>query len=139
MGSPIDHLERLPHRVHIEHGIAASWDTLGWILFREGKSAEAESYLKASWIAEENPETNKHPSEAASVQGHKLQLDGARKLALGGAEGGAAGSCGSEFSGFCGSGGKSSSAMIYGSIIGVLRVLRKGIGDRVWGGLEGDG
>ena len=123
--------------MHIEHGIAASWDTLGWILFREGKSAEAESYLKASWIAEENPETNKHPSEAASVQGHKLQLDDARKLALGGAEGGAAGSCGSEFSGFCGSGGKSSSAMIYGSIISVLGGGMGGAEGAFWGGLGG--
>jgi tetratricopeptide (TPR) repeat protein len=69
------------------HLIAAAWDTLGWILFREGKSAEGESYLKASWIAEENPETNKHLSEVASAQGNKLQLDDARKLALGSANG----------------------------------------------------
>jgi len=28
---------------------AATWDTMGWILYREGKLDEAESYLKAAW------------------------------------------------------------------------------------------
>jgi tetratricopeptide (TPR) repeat protein len=69
------------------HLIAAAWDSLGWTLFREGKSAEAESYLRASWIAEVNPETSKHLSEVASAQGHKPELDESRKLPLGSAHG----------------------------------------------------
>jgi tetratricopeptide (TPR) repeat protein len=69
------------------HLIAAAWDSLGWTLFREGKSAEAESYLRASWIAEVNPETSKHLSEVASAQGYKPELDESRKLPLGSANG----------------------------------------------------
>lgn len=69
------------------HLIAATWDSLGWILFREGKSAEAESYLRASWTAEPNPETSKHLSELESAQGHKPQLNDQHKLSLGSANG----------------------------------------------------
>ncbi len=29
--------------------LVASWDTMGWILFREGKLSEAESYVEAAW------------------------------------------------------------------------------------------
>lgn len=69
------------------HLIATAWDTLGWTLFREGKPAEAESYLRASWIAEDNTETSKHFSEVALTQGHKSQPDDARKIPLGSANG----------------------------------------------------
>lgn len=30
--------------------LVAAWDTLGWALFREGKTAEAEGYLRAAWL-----------------------------------------------------------------------------------------
>jgi tetratricopeptide (TPR) repeat protein len=31
--------------------LIAAWDTLGWVFFQEGKSAEAEPYIRASWLA----------------------------------------------------------------------------------------
>ena len=30
--------------------LTASWDTLGWILFEEGKATDAEPYIKAAWL-----------------------------------------------------------------------------------------
>jgi transglutaminase-like putative cysteine protease/tetratricopeptide (TPR) repeat protein len=67
--------------------IAATWDTLGWVLFREGKFAEAEGYLRAAWISGQNPETSKHLTELASSQGRKPQLNDTHKLTLGPANG----------------------------------------------------
>lgn len=40
--------------------MSATWDTLGWILFREGKRKEAESYLKSAWLNEQNAEVGEH-------------------------------------------------------------------------------
>ncbi|MBB5342100.1 DUF3857 domain-containing protein [Tunturibacter empetritectus] len=40
--------------------IAATWDTMGWILYREGKTEEAESYLRASWRNDQSAEEGKH-------------------------------------------------------------------------------
>ncbi len=51
--------------------IAATWDTLGWILFREGKSAEAEGYIRASWLNRTELEVGKHLGEIDTAQGRK--------------------------------------------------------------------
>jgi tetratricopeptide (TPR) repeat protein len=67
--------------------VAGIWGTLGWILFREGKSEEAESYLKASWIAEQDAQTSRHLGEVSAANGRKTQPGDPRKLALGGANG----------------------------------------------------
>lgn len=40
--------------------LVASWDTMGWILFREGKSQEAKSYIEAAWENGPNPELKQH-------------------------------------------------------------------------------
>jgi hypothetical protein len=40
--------------------LVASWDTLGWILFREGKLAEAESYCEAAWWNDLHDEVGGH-------------------------------------------------------------------------------
>ena len=39
--------------------IAATWDTLGWVLFREGKLEDAQSYIQAGWLGGPNTETGK--------------------------------------------------------------------------------
>jgi len=40
--------------------LVASWDTLGWILFREGKLAEAQSYCEAAWLNDLHDEVGGH-------------------------------------------------------------------------------
>jgi hypothetical protein len=44
-------------------------------------------YLRASWIAQQNPEANKHLPALASAQGRKPQFDDGRKISLGPANG----------------------------------------------------
>jgi tetratricopeptide (TPR) repeat protein len=58
--------------------LSASWDTLGWILFRAGKLAEAESYVNAAWLNGLRDEVGEHlveiraaiarPSDAAKLE-----------------------------------------------------------------------
>jgi tetratricopeptide (TPR) repeat protein len=51
--------------------IQATWDTMGWILFREGKTAEGEAYIKASWTGRQDAEVGKHLAEIALARGDK--------------------------------------------------------------------
>ncbi|GAA3756103.1 DUF3857 domain-containing protein [Terriglobus aquaticus] len=38
----------------------AAWDTMGWILYEEGKYAEAETYIRPAWLNRPNPEIGEH-------------------------------------------------------------------------------
>jgi len=49
--------------------LAASWDTLGWIYFKEGRAASAEPYLKAAWLLLPNAETALHLGMTEEAQG----------------------------------------------------------------------
>lgn len=40
--------------------LEASWDTMGWILYKEGKLPEARSYINAAWTNRQDPEVVKH-------------------------------------------------------------------------------
>jgi len=51
--------------------LQATWDTMGWIYFREGKVGEAESYVKASWTGRQSAEVGKHLGEIAEAKGDK--------------------------------------------------------------------
>lgn len=62
--------------------IAATWDTLGWALFREGKTAEAESFLRAAWRNRQTGETGEHFGEVEAVLGHKDEALRIYELAL---------------------------------------------------------
>ncbi|HEV2136166.1 MAG TPA: DUF3857 domain-containing protein [Terracidiphilus sp.] len=53
--------------------IEAGWDTLGWILFREGKNQEAESYLVAAWRSSQNPEVGYHLGQLYEATGQKKE------------------------------------------------------------------
>jgi tetratricopeptide (TPR) repeat protein len=56
--------------------LVAGWDTLGWVLFREGKIDEAESYVRAAWNNEQTGETGLHLGEIAEKRGdRKTALD----------------------------------------------------------------
>jgi uncharacterized protein HemY len=67
--------------------IATAWDTLGWVFFREGKSVEAELYIRASWFNRQDIVVGDHlaqvlealqkPSEALTVDEVAIESDGA--------------------------------------------------------------
>jgi len=67
--------------------LAAAWDTLGWILFKEGKAAEAEPYIRASWFNRPDVVVGDHlaqvmealrkPSEALTIDDLALGSDDA--------------------------------------------------------------
>lgn len=48
-----------------------SWDTLGWILYREGKVDEAEPYLAAAWRASLRAEIGDHLGQLYEAAGKK--------------------------------------------------------------------
>jgi tetratricopeptide (TPR) repeat protein len=52
--------------------IFSSWDTLGWILYREGKLAEAESYLAAAWRNAVTAEKGQHLGAVQIARGNKV-------------------------------------------------------------------
>ncbi len=60
---------------------AATWDTMGWILYREGRLPEAESYLKAAWRNNQNAEEGKHLAELLEKKGDKSAALTAYELA----------------------------------------------------------
>ena len=51
--------------------IEATWDTMGWILYREGKLDEADSYLRAAWRNTQSATRAKHLGEVAEAKGKK--------------------------------------------------------------------
>jgi tetratricopeptide (TPR) repeat protein len=62
--------------------IAATWDTLGWILFHEGKLEEAQSYLQAGWQGELNLATGKHLGDLQAARGNKAAAITTYELAI---------------------------------------------------------
>jgi tetratricopeptide (TPR) repeat protein len=63
--------------------ILATWDTLGWILFKESRLEEAESYLRAAWLGMLNLDTGKHLGDALAARGDKSAALSAYELAVG--------------------------------------------------------
>jgi tetratricopeptide (TPR) repeat protein len=51
--------------------IANTWDTMGWILYREGKLPEAEGYIAAAWRGEQSAEQGEHLAELLEKKGDK--------------------------------------------------------------------
>jgi hypothetical protein len=49
----------------------ATWDTMGWIYFRNGKLKEAEEYVSAAWRGRQDAEVGSHLAEIAIERGDK--------------------------------------------------------------------
>ncbi|MGC1782680.1 MAG: DUF3857 domain-containing protein [Acidobacteriaceae bacterium] len=60
----------------------ATWDTLGWVLFREGKVDEAGSFLKAAWRNAPSPTIAEHLGELEEAKGEKNAALGTYELGL---------------------------------------------------------
>jgi transglutaminase-like putative cysteine protease/tetratricopeptide (TPR) repeat protein len=69
--------------------LIAAWDTLGWILYREGKLDDAEPYLLAAWRNGLHPEVGAHLAELYEAKGKKQEALNMYALARGSKEGGA--------------------------------------------------
>jgi tetratricopeptide (TPR) repeat protein len=50
--------------------LIASWDTLGWILYREGRYFEAEDFARAAWIDSEHTDIGEHFGDIESKLGN---------------------------------------------------------------------
>jgi tetratricopeptide (TPR) repeat protein len=56
--------------------LISAWDTLGWILYREGKIDEADRYIRAAWNNEQTPDVGLHLGELEEKRGNnKAALD----------------------------------------------------------------
>ena len=62
--------------------IEATWDTIGWILFREGKLDEAQEYIAAAWRNRQDAEVGRHMAEIAAAKGNKDEALHDYELAL---------------------------------------------------------
>jgi len=67
--------------------IISAWDTLGWILFQEGKTDEAEPWVRAAWRNGFAAEPGYHLAIIYQKQGLKDQALSALLLAAGGSSG----------------------------------------------------
>jgi tetratricopeptide (TPR) repeat protein len=61
--------------------IAATWDTLGWILFLE-KKPEAEGFVSAAWKNRQDGVVGEHLGEMLAMRGDMTEAIGVYKLAL---------------------------------------------------------
>jgi len=62
--------------------ITATWDTLGWIYFREGKLDQALSYIQAGWMGNLNLECGKHVGEVLTARGDNAGALNAYEMAI---------------------------------------------------------
>jgi tetratricopeptide (TPR) repeat protein len=52
-------------------GVAAYWDTLGWVYFAKGDYAKAEKYVNASWMVDQHGEVGDHLGQIYEKLGRK--------------------------------------------------------------------
>ena len=53
------------------YSLAADWDTLGWIYFKENKLAQAQSYVRSAWLLLMSPESGLHMGKIYEAEGKK--------------------------------------------------------------------
>ncbi len=68
--------------------MSAVWDTLGWIDYLQGDTADAESLLRAAWISTQHPEVGYHLGMLYEKQGKPQQALEAYELASAAGAGG---------------------------------------------------
>ena len=61
--------------------LAAYWDTLGWVYFREGDFAKAQKFLEAAWNLDQNDVIGEHLAQTYEKQGNKAAANHQHKLA----------------------------------------------------------
>jgi tetratricopeptide (TPR) repeat protein/transglutaminase-like putative cysteine protease len=56
------------------NGLAAYWDTLGWVLFQRGDLARAEVFVRASWVLGQHGEVGDHLAQILLKEGKPHDL-----------------------------------------------------------------
>jgi tetratricopeptide (TPR) repeat protein len=64
------------------HNLFSDWDTLGWVLFREGKLDEALGYINAAWNNVPSSDLGEHLGEVLAAKGDHAGALSAYQLAL---------------------------------------------------------
>jgi predicted Zn-dependent protease len=62
--------------------LAATWDTMAWILYRQGDYADAEAYAKASWMLDLRPVIGAHLGQIYEKLGRKSDAIRVYQLAM---------------------------------------------------------
>jgi TonB family protein len=62
--------------------LAAEWDTLGWVYFKQGDLAQAEKYVNAAWLQSQNSDVADHLAQIYERQGKQTQAIHMWRLAL---------------------------------------------------------
>ena len=64
------------------HQLIATWDTLGWILFRQGKVKDAESWIRPVWTSRQSAEIGSHMAAIEEAKGNRTEALRDLELAL---------------------------------------------------------
>jgi len=62
--------------------LAGSWDTLGWILFRQGKIKDAETWIRPVWNSRQSTEIGSHMAAIEEAEGNQTEALRDLNLAL---------------------------------------------------------
>jgi hypothetical protein len=74
--------ESSPTLVAKSRQLVAVWDTLGWVLYREGKLDEAEGFLKAAWVNAQSDTIAEHVGKLEASRGKKNEALTAYRLGI---------------------------------------------------------
>lgn len=75
-------LDQFVTQLFLQASILPVWDSMGWILFREGKLDEAQSYLQASWLGAPGGVTGEHLGDLLAARGEKSAAMAAYELGV---------------------------------------------------------
>jgi hypothetical protein len=64
--------------------LAAAWDTLGWVYYKEGKQKEAQSFIEAAWDQDQHSEIAEHLAVFAEKRNDKKAAADYYAMALAG-------------------------------------------------------
>lgn len=78
----VDLSNLLPEDLTCTLNIGFFWDTLGWIHFRLGHLDQAEDYLRAAWLLQQQPEVADHLGQVYEQQKNKEEAIHMYRLAL---------------------------------------------------------
>jgi tetratricopeptide (TPR) repeat protein len=61
--------------------LGATWDTVGWIAFKQAKYSDAERYIRAAWLLQQRPDVADHLSQIYEKEGKLAEAQHMRKVA----------------------------------------------------------
>lgn len=71
-----------PAQAGLMTAIATFWDTMGWIKFKQGNLAAAESYIRSAWLISDDADIGDHLGQIFEKEGHRDDAVDTYALAL---------------------------------------------------------